>query len=524
MTAAEEAAPEAEALGWRRWLKPTFFDLIVIALPLWFFGMADGGTGLLLFDGDTGWHTRTGDWILQNKSFVRGDMFSFTKPGEPWFAWEWLTDVLFSYLHSALGMKGILLFGIGMGTLYCGLIFRHMAWRGVSVFVALPLALMSFGASTVHLLARPHLWTMVSVAASMWLIQRDLRKQTRWIWVLLPVTTVWTSLHGGWLALVAILGLVAAGTALETLFGKASWKVVLRYALLSMGCLAASVVNPYGWKLHAHMVEYLSADWIKDMVSEFTSPTFRSENMAQFEVILLGSVVAAGLSLRRRQFVGPLLILFWAHSSLTSGRHIPLFIAVSVPFLADEIQRAWNLWTDGAKRNSTPAILQALAAEAQGGLGRMSVWPVILFLGVASPALSLPWPKDFPTERFPVEMVARHQELLAKSRVYTEDQWADYLIYRLSPAVRVFFDGRSDFYGEKITREYLDLMTANYRWRELLAKHRFDVVMVRPGLALAAVLKESPEWRVVDDDTKSILFIRKMTVPEKVAGGANENQ
>lgn len=508
--------------GWRRWVTPTFFDLIVVALPIWFFGLADGGTGLLLSDGDTGWHIRTGDWILQHWSFVRSDTFSFTKPGDPWFAWEWLTDVLFSSLHSALGIKGILMFGIVMGTLYCGLLFRHMVWRGANVFVAMPLALVGFGAATVHLLARPHLWTMILVAAAMWLIQRDLRSQTHWIWLLVPVTAVWTNLHGGWLALVSILGLVSVGTALEAWLGDSSWAVARRYLLLSAGCFASSIVNPYGWQLHAHMLRYLSADWIKELVSEFKSPSFRSENMAEFEWLLLGSVLAAGLLLRRRKFVAPLLILFWAHSSLTSARHIPLFVAVSLPFLADEIQRLWNHWTSRAKRNSTPAILQALAADAQAGIARMSVWTVIPFLVVASPLLSLPWPADFPALRFPIEMVAKHPGLLTRSRVYTEDQWADYMIYKLSPKVRVFFDGRSDFYGEKISREYCDLMNATYQWRELLAKYRFDVAMIRPGCALAAVLKESTDWRVVDDDTKAILFVRTSAGLEKVDGGANE--
>lgn len=520
---------EASKPGWRRWVTPTFFDLIVVALPIWFFGLADGGTGLLLSDGDTGWHIRTGDWILRHWSFVHGDIFSFTKPGDPWFAWEWLTDVLFSSLHTALGVKGILLFGIVMGTVFCGLLFRHMVWRGANVFVAMPLALMGFGAATVHLLARPHLWTMVTVAAAMWLIQRDLRSPTRWIWVLLPVTAVWTNLHGGWLALVAILGLVAVGTALESLMGEAAWPGVWRYLSLSAGCFAASIVNPYGWRLHAHMLEYLSADWIKEMVGEFKSPSFRSENMAQFELLLLASLVAAGLILRRKRFVGPLLILFWAHSSLVSARHIPLFVAVSLPFLADELQRAWSYWTNGANRNSTAAILQSLAAEAQAGMGRMSVWAVIPFLVVASPLLNLPWPKDFPVQRFPVAMVARHPALLSSARVYTEDQWADYLIYRLPSGavpgqdrgVRVFFDGRSDFYGEKIAREYCDLMNASYQWRELLAKYRFDAVMIRPSSALAAVLKEAPEWRVIDDDKKTILFVRTGTGLEKVVAGAN---
>ena len=84
-------------------------------------------------------------------------------------------------------------------------------------------------------------------------------------------------------------------------------------------CLAASLVNPYGWQLHKHTFAYLQAGWIKEVVSEFRSPSFRSENMTQYELLLLAGTAAAGLMLRRRQFVGPLWILFWAHQSLVSA-------------------------------------------------------------------------------------------------------------------------------------------------------------------------------------------------------------
>lgn len=206
----------------------------------------------------------------------------------------WLSDILFSLMHSAAGMKGVLLFGILCSALFCGLIFRHMVWRGANVFIALPLALMGFGSATVHLLARPHLWTLLLVAGCSWLIQADLKKPTKWIWALVPVTAVWTNLHGGWLALISILGLVAVGTALEAWFGTAQWATVKRYLLLAAACVGASLLNPYGWRLHAHMAEYLSVGWIKDMVSEFQPPSFRSENMSQFELIMLASLVGPG--------------------------------------------------------------------------------------------------------------------------------------------------------------------------------------------------------------------------------------
>ena len=57
----------------------------------------------MLGDGDTGWHIRTGEWILAHGQVPRQDMFSFTKPGEPWFAWEWLWDVAAAWAFIALG-------------------------------------------------------------------------------------------------------------------------------------------------------------------------------------------------------------------------------------------------------------------------------------------------------------------------------------------------------------------------------------------------------------------------------------
>lgn len=513
--AAPEAAPAPAARGshavtgvWARWLWPSLFDVILVSLPLWFFGLADGGTGLLLSDGDTGWHIRTGEWILNHRAFVWTDLFSFTKPGQEWFAWEWLSDVLLALAHRAAGLQGVTMAGMVVSALFCGALLRHMAWRGVNIFIALPLALMGFGMATVHLLARPHLLTMLLMAVSVWMVQADLRRPRRWIWLLVPLAALWTNLHGGWLALISILGLTAAGRAVEAWLGQAGWDSVKRYAALTAGCLAASLLNPYGWRLHRHMAEYLTAGWIKDVVMEFQSPEFRSENMLQFELVLLAACAAAGLALRRKEVVGPLWVAFWAHSSLQSGRHIPLFAAVALPLLADELQRLWRSWTAGAAKNSVAAILQGLAEEAGAGLRRASVWSVIPFVLIAIGVIPIPWRKDFPAERFPVQMVTRHEALLTSSRVFTEDQWADYLIYRFSPRFQAFFDGRSDFYGEKITRQYQRIVSAAHDSARLLDQHGIEVVLARPNWALAAVLKRTPGWEIVEDDKNAVLFRR----------------
>jgi len=268
-------------------------------------------------------------------------------------------------------------------------------------------------------------------------------------------------------------------------------------------------VNPYGWKLHAHTLDYLRADHIRNIVGEFRSPSFRGEPMLHYELVLLAACAVSGLLLARRRFVAPFWILFWAHASLQSARHIPLFVAVALPFVAGELQQLWDAWAARGGRRSTLGVLTELAEGFGRDLRRMTPWPaVVLGLAVAG-VLPLPRIDDFPGEHFPAGMVRKHGALMQEARILTKDQWADYLIYRLHPRVKVFFDGRSDFYGKDLAMEYLGMMEGRHDWRELLEKYRFDTVLLPPGVPLASLLKISPEWTVVDDDGAAVLFRRK---------------
>ena len=61
----------------------------------------------LLADGDTGWHIRTGEWILSHAAVPATDLFSFSRAGEPWFAWEWLADVILAISYRCYGLPGV---------------------------------------------------------------------------------------------------------------------------------------------------------------------------------------------------------------------------------------------------------------------------------------------------------------------------------------------------------------------------------------------------------------------------------
>ena len=170
-------------------LVPSFSDWVFVSILAWlFFGSAAATS--LLGDGDTGWHIRAGEYILETGKFPRHDLFSFTMEGREWFAWEWLADVLFAVLHSVFGLKGIsFLGGVVIAGTAAGL-FRYMLWRGANVLVAMVGLFVVLSPSMLHWLARPHMFTWVFLLITLWVLEADRRKPTRWLYALVPLTVV----------------------------------------------------------------------------------------------------------------------------------------------------------------------------------------------------------------------------------------------------------------------------------------------------------------------------------------------
>jgi hypothetical protein len=516
LAALRAPARSAESVLTARWARvfvPTLSDLFFLAILVWLF-MSSGAAGWqgLLVDGDAGWHIRTGQYILDHHSVPHRDLYSFSKPGAPWYAWEWGSDVVFGWLERVAGLKGVVLFtGVVLAGFATSLI-RRMVWRGVHLFVAVGVALLSVGAASIHFLARPHIFTLLFLSIAVWMVECDREKQSNRIWLLVPLTIVWTNLHGGFLALIALLGLCAVGTALEAWSAKEAWgglwwRRAARYLALGAACSVASLVNPYGYRLHTHMVAYLRSDWIRTVVQEFMSPSFRTENMLQFEALLMIGLIAAAGLVRRKSIVEAVWIVFFAHLALASVRHVPVYVTVVGPVVAYEVATWWKAWSRGAVKQSLPAIFNQLAADWAPAFRRTSIWPSAVVVGLALTGAAIHWPKDFPEIDFPTGIVHAHAAEILSARVLTTDQWADYLIY-VDPRQKVFVDGRSDFYGPELGNPYLRLINGGPDWRDLVKKYDFNLVLLPKDLALVQLLETQPEWRITAQDDKRILLAR----------------
>jgi len=474
----------------------------------WLFVCGPAGWKALLTDGDTGWHIRTGQYILANHAVPHQDLFSFSRPGADWFAWEWLADVIYGWLFGIGGLKAVVLFAGVLITVFATLLVQYTLWRGANPLAAALLTLLAVGGSSMHFLARPHLFTLLFLPASLWLVEVDRRRRTRWLWALIPATALWVNLHGGFVVFLALLALLVAGSAIEAMMGRGSISAAARYGALLAGCGAASLLNPYGVALHVHIIEYLRADWIRNLVQEFQAPTFRTEGQLQFELLLIVGLVTTGFLLRKRRITEALWVLFLAHSAITSVRHAPLYAAVAAPLIASELSAWWQSAAERSSKGSLTRILHQLGSDMRPAFRWISVWPAAVVVVLVFLNAPVAWPQDFPSEIFPTSMVRENAGVLESGRLLTTDQWADYMIFHYYPKQRVFFDGRSDFYGEALGTEYIHLLQGQYDWREIMARHKFEVALLPVSWPLTELLKRDPEWRLEKDDSHSALFLR----------------
>ena len=497
-----------------RVLIPSLSDCLFLAILLWVFALGSGWS-VLLADGDTGWHIRTGEYILDTRSVPANDLFSFSKPGQPWFAWEWGSDVVFAAMHRAWGLKGVVIFSGLVLSFSAALLFRYMVWHEANLLAALVATLLAAGASTVHYLARPHIFTFLGLTAALWILECDRRRPGRAVWWLVPMTALWTNLHGGFLAWIACLALVVAGctweAALRPRGSPGRFYSARRYGLLAGACSLATLANPYGWRLHQHLASYVSSDWIRQVVDEFQSPRFRSESMSQFEILLFAGLTLVPVLFIRRRVVEGLLILFWAHSALVSARHVPLYAIVSAPLCAAQASRLWTAWSAGFSRKSPGGLMRDCLRDFSRGMARSSIWVPVVLLCLT--AWRWDGPQDFPGNKFPVTAVQRTATWIAPAngeqrRILTSDQWGDYLIYRLYPNQQVFVDGRSDFYGPAIGHDYLDLLTAAPDWERIVERYRFDLALLPSDWPLGQLMMRDPRWRVRYLDRQAVFLER----------------
>jgi hypothetical protein len=489
----------------RRGIRPSLFDIIfviwAVVVPVGF------GYRLLNSDGDLARHLRLGELMLERRALLREDVFSFTKAGQPFLPFEYGSELVYATAHRVAGLAGVaVLAGLLLALTYA-LVARFLIRRGGDPLLAYLVSMAAAVLSAAHWLARPHLFTLLLVVVLLELLQNTTRRA---LLAYVPLFVLWANLHGGFSFGCILIALFAIGEAAEGLVARDArelWWARAKHHAAALGlALASSLVNPFGWRLPAHVFGFFGNSAILRQTQEFMSPDFHTINGKIFLLALLGVVAALALSRRRPPAPTLLVLLATIAFSLLSQRNIEFFGLAALPLLAWHLDPEWRALP---LLRRAKAVFEREHAGRYPGLGAALAAVLLLALALAGGTIAgaAVVPDRFDEKAFPVRAVAEARADHLEGRIFNNFIWGGYLLYAW-PEQRVFIDGGTDHYGEKLFNEYIRVANLEPGWRDILKRWDIELALLPPDSRLADELVHDGAWRPWFCDSVSVILRR----------------
>ena len=496
----------------------------------------------LFRDSDAGWHIRTGERILTTGMLPRTDPYSFTRDGQPWFAWEWASDVAAGAIHRIAGLTGVALFYGAIIATGVWLWFRlHWALQG-NFLIACAMTPLLLSTCNIHWLARPHVIGWLFLLGCVLYAERLKHAGLRQLLTIAAFTALWANLHASFF-LAPVIGLIywggcrmpgatgqgpdvggrgpglgafdngvglhqPGGHRLRQLERAAVSPSGPRPPASGPGLLApvlvaavAPLLNPYGYHLYTHVFRYLTDSDLLSRIVEFQSFDFHALGAGQIIATVILGMIGGALALTLGRMDHFLLAVLLTAMGLRSARGLPLIALLLLPISNAAITRSLERFGKLPGFLNYSARLRAMDVR-MSGLAWVPVLLVACFALLRTPGILAA--TGFAPDQFPVEA---YSHIPANARLFAPDKFGGYLIYRSQGGRKVFFDGRSDLYGAGFLKQYARMTQVRPGWRAVWDSFGFTHALLPNDYSLIPALEQSGWRQVYRDGTATLLAV-----------------
>jgi hypothetical protein len=459
---------------------------------------------LPLTDQATGRHLALGRIMVEKQQIPQYDQLGFLYTDREYLDFEWLFNAGSWLIFTGLGLDSLVFLTFILFSLTLCVMLRHLLDNGVSMPVALTGIVMLSAANYVHLLARPIIFTYFFLTLVIWLWTKILlHRGKKNCWWLPFIFLLWANIHPGFASGLLFMGLSLLGAMWEQR-DQGFQKFKFAWILLGI-CSLVTLINPYGWKLHALIVHQVFHSKSLNQIQEFLPPDFLHPNgaVSALALVLLSILIVI---LRRKEKIGmqdllpALVFLFFA---IKVQRHILLLL----PVVLLPLCRVWDQWLfslfhDFWKKRADRYTAIALHARADvfWVLAAM-VAAGFFFHQSFSPHLRIGSNSFTPQAE---EFVRQNLGLFR--RPFTSTVQAGNLLFYFHPDLKVSFDDRVDFYQDADCFAHLAAVNGEKGWIDFFKQHAFDSAILYPTDPLVEKLQQRPDWQEIYADPGLVVF------------------
>lgn len=483
-------------------------------------GLATVGAFVLSFtfpaNFDFWWHLAAGRAFWESGLLPSRDLFSFTAAGRPWIEHSWALEALMYGLYRLFGMAGpAALYGAafaGMMLLSANTL-RRMGLQARTAGLALTLLLPIF---LPYIGPRPQVFGFLLFAALIAVVERTTRTSSRWAWSIPVLFLVWANVHGSYIIGLGYLALVVAcelGASRLTWTGDVRVSPARRRRLILILGLSvlAIAVNPAGPRLWLYPFSKLGNPWLQYIME--WKPTPVSDPRFWPYMLLAGGVLLLVMVRRPRLALSDLVLTAGLCFAALYGRRF-------IPFAS-----LWLIVMYGRVLTTAAGSGLGLAALSRGPDARQAglVEPprrtprnlFVLGACVALAVVAARPPDPGARGRLPVTAVDALGAAGLKGPLFNDYNWGGYLIWRLSPNVRVFIDGRGDdlYMDGGVLPDYFRAVHLLEDPEPILDRYGIQQVLYRSGTPFVRYLRATGRWQVMYEHEGTVLLERSAGAP-----------
>ncbi len=484
---------------------------------------------------DIWWHLKTGQYILEHWTLPDLNLYSFTAPEHPWLPHEWLSEVVFYLLYAGLGFRGLILLGIVLNAVACGLVYRlterYSGSPYLSAMITLLAGLMMLGNYSL----RPYLFGNLFFIASLHAMEEPTAGGRLRPVLIFLLFSAWANFHGSFIIGLALIMLYIAASMANHIKGpKRSWAPT-RALLLDLGvAVVACTATPHHIYGLIFPFEYLQ-NALSGKVSYLTNisewqsaglETPLGRMITFYAMFCMFAVVGSGAA-PAPVHVG--LLVAFTFFSFTTIRNIPLLGIAATPVLARHLPKAISRMKRLLGRNSRVAKSLDEFRATSVKLDRRS--RKVLLSGLAGLMLAVMFlapvgsgPSyssltgvhelaDLSPSFYPAGLIAELRKRGPDQRVLNYFNWGGAFIWALHPEVPVFIDQRNDCYPVEVFLDYFAVHELKRDWRYVLDRWEIDAIAYPPREALSRALRNDIDWIVAWEDRQAVLFVREAPAP-----------
>ena len=475
---------------------------------------------------DFWWHLKMGEVIATTASIPRTDLFSFTNFGNLFVLQNWLAELLYYGTYRLGGfpllvLSNSLLLVAGFIPIYA-LCVRAAGSVRMGALVAFAAAIGGY----VNM--RPQNFSFVLFSYYYWILVCYRTRRRDWVWMLPLLMIIWVNLHGAFVLGIALVGLYLASESVRRIIDPARTDALttgeLRKLLfVFVLCIAATFMSPELFKVYDYVQGVMA---YQQFVAEWQPPKIDDAlGILAFYGPLFAGILVFTYARVKPNLTDIAVFLAFAVLGLKSLRNAAWFGIVAYPLIAQHLPTISSRSLMSLRRfpwvDRIAVLLHFSNRDAQPHF-RMNVLVASLALLVL--AAQSPWirPSLYKTSLFDVNTPVAAMDFIdshdLNGNIYHPQIYGDYLIWRLWPKQKSFFDGRVHIFDLEFVRDYLRLPQDSH-WEQLLARWNIRYLLLsknpndEENVKMAHAAQASGHWTKLYEDGISVIF-EKNSRPE----------